>query len=120
MCGDGAWENPAHQHDDFANHQFCNRTGIRKWCIEDRNAALACSFQLNLISPNREATDCDQAVSRSKNLFSQLRPRTNSDDMCRRNRFNQIGFIQRLRQMRDIGVTGSFEVIDGRLIEALQ
>lgn len=81
MRRDRTREDPTHQHDDFANHQFRHRTGVRKWCIEDRNAALAGCFQFNLVGPDGEAADCYQAVSRSKNLFGQLRAGTNTDNM---------------------------------------
>ncbi len=75
------FRNTAQQQQQLADHQFCNRSGIRERCIKHRNTALRRSVEINLVGADAEAANRHQFFCRRENFFRQLRARTDTDEM---------------------------------------
>src|SRR5665647_2516820 len=49
--------NIPHEKDFLSYYKLCNRTGIRKRSVENRNSQQSCSMTIDLVGPNTEASD---------------------------------------------------------------
>src|SRR5690606_25330155 len=72
MCLDRTRENTPHQHDDFTNHQFSDRSCVGKWRVENRNPSLARCIQLYLICSDRITTHRNETLGSLKYIIGQL------------------------------------------------
>jgi hypothetical protein len=92
---------PSKQHDDLADGQLNDATGVAVRGVEDRDPAIAGRTKIDLLGANAEAADCKQAISPGQGLRRDLRLRANAQERDAPNRTGEFGFVEGVAQGLD-------------------
>ena len=120
MRRDGAGDDPPQQHDDLADHQFGDGTGVREGRVEDRHAAPLGGVEIDLVRADAEAADRDKAWRGGEDRFGQMRARPDAEDMDAFERRREFRAVERGLQAGDVGVAGVRHQIDGAVVDAFE
>jgi hypothetical protein len=77
-------------------------------------------FQIDLVGTDAKTADREQLFRRTKNLFRQLGPRADTDDMNVLNPRLQLVRLKGPGDGLDVGLPVALEQIDRRLVDILQ
>ncbi len=115
-----AWENAAHEHDNFAHHQFRHGTCVAVRCVKNGNTVHTRSFKINLIGANAEAANGHKPVCAIQHFLGQLRAGTDANNMHTFQRLFEGIALQRAFMTHNVFITAGFKKGDGTIVDTLQ
>ena len=120
MGGVGARHDPAQQHDDLADHQFCHAARVGERRVEHRNPAPARGVEVHLVGADAETSDRDQPVRGVENIRGDLRARADAEQMHALDGLPERIALERLGQARHVGIAGSLDQLHGAVVDAFE
>ncbi len=92
----------AGQHDDQADNHFHHRTGVGIGGVENGNALFRAGLEVDLVGADAKGRHRHQFVGRFNRLGGQVGFRTQAEDMDTLQRLDQVVFVERTLDRRDV------------------
>ena len=110
---------PAHQHDDLAQHQFGHRAGVGVGSVEHRDSLAFRRVHVYVVGADAEAADAEQAPRRRQDLSGQPGLRTDAEDMRFREQAAERVVVGSTRKRLDVDIAGVAQRLHGTGMDAL-